>query len=85
MIDVRTKGETYEALAFTWCKAATIILITGQWALPVAALATAFIYVLAYVNGKKDTRCVLRFPLLIAAFWGVIGAVALYYKLHARV
>lgn len=28
----RTKGETYEGLAFTFCKAATIILLTQKFA-----------------------------------------------------
>ncbi len=74
----RTRGEVYEGMAFTFCKAATIILLTQKFALPVAAGAAAVFYVLADRHGKKDTRCILRLPLLIAAFWGVVCAVSLY-------
>ena len=74
----KTKGEIYEGIAFTFCKAATIILITQKLALPVASGAAAVFYLLAARNGKNDTRCILRAPLLIAAFWGVISLASLY-------
>lgn len=75
---VKTKGEIYEGIAFTFCKAATIILLTQKFALPVAAGAAAVFYILAHLNGKTDTRCILKMPLLIAAFWGTISLVSLY-------
>jgi hypothetical protein len=78
----KTKGEIYEGIAFTFCKAATIILFTQKFALPVAAGAAAVFYILAEVHGKKDTRCILRVPLLIAAFWGAIAAASLYLLLR---
>jgi hypothetical protein len=74
----RTKGEVYEGIAFTFCKAATIILLTQKFALPVAAGAAAIFYVLADRHGKKDTRCILKVPLLIAAFWGAIALASLF-------
>ena len=74
----RTRGEVYEGLAFTFCKAATIVLLTQKFALPVASGAAALFYVLADRHGKKDTRCTLRVPLLIAAFWGAVCLVSLY-------
>ena len=74
---VKTRGEVYESVAFTFCKAATIILIAQRFALPVAAGAASVLYLLAYVNGKRDTRCVLRIPLLISAFWGAVSIVSL--------
>jgi hypothetical protein len=74
----RTRGEAYERLAFTFCKTATLVLLTWKFALPVAAGGAAVFYVLAELNGKKDTRCILRMPLLIAGFWGVICLVSLY-------
>jgi hypothetical protein len=76
------KGDAYERLAFTFCKAATIILLTQRFALPVASGAAAVFYVLADRHGKKDTRCVLRVPLLIAAFWGAVCLVSLYATLR---
>ena len=77
-MEEKTRGEAYEGIAFTFCKAATIILLTQKFALPVAAGACAVFYVLAWTHGKKDTRCVMRLPLLIAAFWGLIAAWSLY-------
>lgn len=73
----KTKGEKYESLAFTFCKAATLILLTGRLALPVAAGAAAVFYVLAFRNNKRDTRCVGQAPLVIAAFWSVVCVVSL--------
>src|SRR5436309_14408387 len=81
-VPAKTKGEIYEGIAFTFCKAATIILLTQKFALPVAAGAAAVFYVLAMVYGKKDTRCVLRWPLLIACFWGAVCVVSLYLILR---
>jgi hypothetical protein len=40
----KSKGEIYEGIAFTFCKAATIILLTQKLALPVAAGAAAVFY-----------------------------------------
>lgn len=74
----KTKGEIYEGIAFTFCKAATIILFTQRFALPVAAGAAAVFYLLADAHGKKDTRCILKRPRLIAAFWGTVCVASLY-------
>jgi len=72
------RGARFERLAFTFCKAATLILITRKFALPVAAGGAALFYVLAIVYGKRDTRCWLRFPAVIAAFWGLVAGISLY-------
>jgi hypothetical protein len=48
-----TAGERYEKLAFTFCRAATIILLTQKFALIVAAGATSGLYLAAYFKGKK--------------------------------
>ncbi len=73
----KTPGEVYEGIAFTFCKAATIILFTGPFALPIASGAAAAFYFLAHRAGKNDTRCILKRPLLIATFWGCISLVSL--------
>ena len=78
----KTRGEVYEGIAFTFCKAATVILFAQKFALPIAAGAAAVFYILAEVNGKKDTRCILRVPLLIAAFWGAVALASLYLLLR---
>lgn len=74
----RSRGEVYEGLAFTFCKTATIVLVAQKFALPVAAGLCAIFYVLAVISGKRDTRCVGRAPLLIAAFWAVIAGVSIW-------
>lgn len=78
----KSAGERYEGIAFTFCKVATVALFTGRFALPVAAGLAAVFYVLAVFKGKSDTRCVLRYPLLIAGFWALISAVSLYLILN---
>ena len=68
----------YEGLAFTFCKAATIILLTQKFALPVASGAAALFFILADRHGKKDTRCIVRVPLLIAGFWSIVSLLSKY-------
>lgn len=70
-----SRGEAFEKLAFTLCKIATFALFTGRFALPLAALGAATFFVLAHFNGKRDSRCLFKHPLLIAAFWLGITAV----------
>jgi hypothetical protein len=79
---VRSRGEIYEGLAFTFCKAAVIVLLTQRFALPVAAGAAAVFYLLAYRHGRRATRCVGQAPLAIAGFWSVVSAISLYITLR---
>lgn len=77
-----SKGENYEKIAFNFCKAATIILFTGHFALPVAAGAAMVFYLLAHFNGKTDSRCILQKPLWIATFWGTILVAWIVLQVH---
>jgi len=81
----KTRGEVFEGIAFQFCKVATVSLLAGRFVLPVASGLCAAFYVMAFVKGKKDTRCVLKYPLLIAAFWGVISVGSLWLILQKRV
>jgi hypothetical protein len=74
----KTAGEKFEGIAFTFCKAATIILLTQKFALPIASGAAAVFYILAYALGKKDTCCWLKWPPLIAGFWGLVCLISTY-------
>lgn len=66
-----------EGLAFTFCKAATLVLIFQKYALLIVPLLACSSYIVAYVQGVRRSRCYLRFPLLIVAFWAVVvGLVA---------
>ena len=78
----KSQGEVYEGIAFTFCKAATIILFTGPLALPIAAGAATVFYLLAHRQGQTSSRCILQKPLVIAAFWGAICVVSMALKLR---
>lgn len=67
------KGN-YEGVAFTFCKCATVALVCGRFALPVAATLSAVLYIVGYFKGERETRCILGPPLVVAAFWIVITA-----------
>ncbi len=80
-----SKGEDYEKLAFTFCKAATIMLLAAplrQFALPVVTGIAACLYLLAYLNGQRGTRCILGKPLVVAGFWGAVSLVAWFVALR---
>lgn len=71
-----TSGERLEKIAFQFCKIATVAFLCGRFTLPIAATLASGLYLAAHIQGKRDTRCVLRYPLLIACFWGVVAVVA---------
>ena len=70
-----SRGEAFEKLAFTLCKIAPFALFTGRFALPLAATGAALFFALAFFNDKRDTRCVFKHPLLIAAFWIAVALI----------
>lgn len=85
----KSRGEAYEGIAFTFCKAATVLLLLRlvlrpEFHLPAVAGAATLFYLLAYYHGQRSSRCVLRKPLLIAGFWGFISALTLYAALAPR-
>jgi hypothetical protein len=80
-----TSGERFEKVAFQFCKIATVALICGRFTLPVAATLATGLYIAAFVKGKHDTRCILRYPLLIAAFWGMVATLAWIYTINPNV
>ena len=80
----KTKGEIYEGIAFQFCKVATVALLAGRFVLPVAAGLCAAFYAAAYAQGKRDTRCILRYPLLLTALWGFVAVASLYLILNPK-
>lgn len=78
----KSKGEHYEKVAFTFCKAATIILLTGHFALPAAAGAATVFYLLAHFHGQTESRCILQKPLIIAGFWSAIFVAWVALQVH---
>ena len=82
-----TRGEAWERVAFTFCRAGTIVLfaqllVGSRYILPFVALSTALLYGVAVFFGKRDTRCILRVPWVVIAFWGVIGLAAVWLALR---
>ncbi|MFZ4507188.1 MAG: hypothetical protein ACOYON_05760 [Fimbriimonas sp.] len=69
MINPESHAQRFERLAFAYCKIATVSLLLGRFALPVAALLSATFFIVAWCHGKRDTTCYLRYPLLAAGFW----------------
>jgi hypothetical protein len=72
-----TRAEKYERLAFTFCKMGTIgllawVLTPPIFVLLVAAVAVA-LYGRALTLGLTRSRCFLRKPALIVAFWAVVA------------
>lgn len=78
----RSLGEHYEAAAFTFCKAGTLMLLLGKWALLATSIMAALLYLQAHRNGCRDSRCVLKYPLRIAAFWTVVALWTAYRQFH---
>ncbi len=72
----KNKGETFEGIAFQFCKIATVSLIAGRFTLPVASGLCALFYLLTLANGKNDTRCFLRKPWILIVLWGAVCAAA---------
>jgi hypothetical protein len=81
-IGERTRGEVFEGIAFQFCKVATVALIAGRWTLPVASGLCAVFFVAAHLNGKRDTRCFLRSPLLAAAIFTHVCATSVWWNLR---
>ncbi len=81
--DRQVSGKKYEGWAFTFCKAAFLVLLFGQYALLIlSGLATVF-YVLAALRGVKDWRCWAK-PPYVTLFWGIVFAEQLWALLTHR-
>ena len=81
MTEPTTTENRFGRLAFAYCKIATFSLLAGRFALPLAALLSASFFVVGYFQGKKDTKCYLKHPLIAAAFWFVVLGLWLWVHL----
>ena len=72
-----SSAEKYERVAFTFCKMGTTGLIAWALTPPVfvllVAIAAVGFYSRALSLGLTRSRCVLRKPALIIAFWALVG------------
>lgn len=75
--DRQAAGRKYEGWAFTFCKAAFLVLLFQRYALlTLSGLATVF-YVLASLKGVKDWHCWAK-PPWVTVFWGLVFAEQLW-------
>lgn len=71
--DRQQRGRRYEGWAFTFCKAAFLVLLLQRHALlALSGLATLF-YVLASLSGVREWRCWAK-PPWVTLFWGAVFA-----------
>jgi hypothetical protein len=69
--DRQQQGRKYEGWAFTFCKAAFLVLLFERYSLLfLSGLATLF-YLLASARGVKQWHCWAR-PPWVTLFWGIV-------------
>jgi hypothetical protein len=72
-----SRPEKYERLAFTFCRLGTTGLIAWLLSPPIFVLIVAVISIGLYVKsmslGVSWTKCLLRRPSLVVAFWAVVA------------
>jgi len=77
--------EKYERLAFTFCRMGTVGLIAWLVSPAVFVLVVAIVAIVLYAKsitlGVSWSKCFLRRPTLIIAFWAVVAALDLYWLL----
>ena len=81
--DRQAQGRKYEGWAFTFCKAAFLVLLCQHYALLIlSGLATIF-YVMAAGKGVNEWRCWAK-PPGVTLFWGAVFAWQLWALLTHR-
>lgn len=71
--DRQQQGKKYEGLAFTFCKAAFLVLIFERYSLLALSGLAAVFYLLASGKGVKQWRCWAK-PPWVTVFWIAIFA-----------
>jgi hypothetical protein len=65
------QGRVFEGYAFTFCKAAFLVLIFRSYSLLALSGLSALFYVLAWARGIRDYRCWAK-PPWITVFWAAV-------------
>jgi hypothetical protein len=71
--DRQQRGQTCEGWAFTFCKAAFLVLIFGKFSLLALSGLAAVFYVAAQAMGVQKWRCWAK-PPWVTLFWGIVFA-----------
>lgn len=67
------RGKTYEGWAFTFCKAAFLVLIFRHFSLLALSGLAAGFYVVAQLHGIHEWRCWAK-PPWVTIFWAAVFA-----------
>jgi hypothetical protein len=79
--DRQRQGRMYEGWAFTFCKAAFLVLIFGRFSLvALSGLATVF-YIFASLRGNTEWRCWAK-PPWVTIFWAAVFAYQVAHLAH---
>lgn len=78
------QGKRYEGYAFTFCKAAFLVLIFQRYALLALSGLAAIFYLLASFRGVTEWRCWAK-PPWVTAFWALIFGWQMWELLHGRI
>ena len=83
-----SKPEKYERLAFTFCRLGTTGLIAWAVSPPIFVLIVAVAAIVLYARsitlGVSWSKCLLRRPTLIIAFWAIVAALDVWWLLAGR-
>jgi hypothetical protein len=78
-----TRPQKYEKLAFTFCRLGTTGLIAWALGPPLFVLIVAVVAIGLYLKsislGVSWTKCLLRRPSLVVAFWAVVATADAYW------
>jgi hypothetical protein len=78
-----TRAEKHERLAFTFCRMGTVGLIAWLVSPAVFVLAVSVIAIALYGRamtlGVSWSKCLLRRPSLIIAFWAIVAVADAYW------
>jgi hypothetical protein len=75
--DREVQGRRYEGYAFTFCKAAFLVLLFQRYSLLALSGLAALFYVLAAMKGVKTWRCWAK-PPYVTVFWAAVFCVELW-------
>ena len=78
-----TRPQKYEKLAFTFCRLGTTGLIAWALGPPLFVLIVSVVAIGLYLKsislGVSWTKCLLRKPSLVVAFWAAVAAADAYW------
>ena len=80
--DRQQQGRMYEGWAFTFCKAAFLVLIFGRYSLlALSGLSTIF-YIVAALKGVTEWRCWAK-PPWVTLFWAAMFIEQIFAGIHS--